>query len=179
MATTPTNLPAKGSTKTPTRGQGNNVRPFESVRREFDRLFDELDRNSWLSPWSLFGGAPTTPTTRESAWMATPAIDVIERDDAYEITAEMPGMTEEDIEVSLVNGTISISGEKREDTTDQSADRYVRERRFGSFERSLALPDDVRADKIQANYTKGVLHVTLPKDRDAQSAKRRIDVKKS
>jgi HSP20 family protein len=111
--------------------------------------------------------------------MATPAIDVIERDDAYEITAEMPGMTEEDIEVSLVNGTISISGEKREDTTDQSADRYVRERRFGSFERSLALPDDVRADKIQANYTKGVLHVTLPKDRDAQSAKRRIDVKKS
>ena len=178
MANTGTNLPVKDSAKTPTRGSGGAGHPFESIRREFDRLFEDLDRNSWLAPFSLFGGTPAKPSNGESAWMTTPAVDVVERTDAYEITAEMPGMDEKNIEVSLVNGGLSIHGEKREDTTDESADHYVRERRFGSFERSFALPDDVSVDKIQANYANGVLRVTLPKNPSAQSAKRRIDVKK-
>ncbi len=176
MTDTGSNLPVKDAAKTPARSGGH---PFESIRREFDRLFEDLDRNAWLAPFSLFGGSVSKPTNGEPAWMATPVVDVVERDDAYEITAEMPGMDEKNIEVSLANGGISIRGEKREDTTDESADHYVRERRFGSFERSFALPDDVNADSIKANYANGVLRVTLPKNPNAQPAKRRIEVKKA
>lgn len=179
MADTGTNLPVKDSAKTPARTSWASGHPFESIRREFDRLFADLDRNSWIAPLSLFGGTLSTSANGEPAWMTTPAVDVVERDDAYEITAEMPGMDEKNIDVSLANGGISIRGEKREDTTDESADHYRRERRFGSFERSFALPDDVNADNIQANYANGVLRVTLPKNPNAQPAKRRIDVKKT
>lgn len=179
MAGTATSLPVKKSANTPAQPPRAPGNPFESIRREFDRLFADLDRNSWLAPFSLFGGTLSTPADSEPAWMTTPAVDVVERDHAYEITAEMPGMDEKNIEVVLANGGISIRGEKREDTTDESADHYVRERRFGSFERSFALPDDVNADNIQANYANGVLHVTLPKNPNAQPSKRRIDVKKT
>lgn len=179
MADTGTSLPVKNSTNAPAHHPRASGNPFESIRREFDRLFADLDRNSWLAPFSQFGGALSKPANGEPAWMTTPAVDVVERDDAYEITAEMPGMDEKNIEVLLSNGGISIRGEKREDTTDESADHYVRERSFGSFERSFALPDDVNADNIQANYANGVLRVTLPKNPNAQPAKRRIDVRKT
>tara|TARA_R110002020_G_scaffold32448_4_gene99835 strand:- start:5973 stop:6509 length:537 start_codon:yes stop_codon:yes gene_type:complete len=177
MVTTATNLPVKKAAQTPARGTGLLEHPFESVRREFDRLFEEMDRNSWLAPFSLFNGAPAK-TGNGPAWMATPAVDVVERDDAYEITADMPGMDDKNIDVSLANGGLTIHGEKREDSTDESVDHYIRERRYGAFERRFALPEDVNADKIQASYANGVLRVTLPKNPGAASAKRRIDVKK-
>tara|TARA_R110002124_G_scaffold114535_54_gene269781 strand:+ start:4932 stop:5468 length:537 start_codon:yes stop_codon:yes gene_type:complete len=178
MANSGNNLTVKEGAKP----QGRNLtfgQPFDNIRRDFDRLFGELDRNLLLAPFSLFGGPVTGPTNGDADWFAVPAVDVVEKTDAYEITAEMPGMDEKDIEVSLVDGGISIHGEKRQDTTDDSADRYVRERRFGSFERNFALPDGVNADKIEANYANGVLRVKLPKDPNAQSPKRRIAVTKN
>ena len=179
MTDTGTNLPVNDSAQTPARTSWASGHPFESIRREFDRLFADLDRSSWLAPFSLFGGTLSKPSNGGPAWMTTPAVDVVEHDDAYEITAEMPGMDEKNIEVSLANGGISIRGEKQEDKTDESADHYVRERRFGSFERRFAVPDDVNADTIQAKYANGVLRVTLPKNPNAQPARRRIDVKKT
>ena len=178
MANSGTSLPIKDSAKTPNRSPAQ-AQPFESIRREFDRLFEELDRNSWFSLPALFGRAPARTDNGGSAWMTVPAVDVVEREDAYEIIAEMPGMDEKDIEVALVNGGISIHGEKRENITDESADHYLRERRFGSFERSFALPEDVSADKIAAKYANGVLHVTLPKNPNPPHPKRRIAVTKN
>ena len=174
MASTATNLPIKTTAKSPTRSAGMFGHPFESVRREFDRLFEELDRNSWLAPFSLFGGTPAKSANGGAVWMTMPAVDVVERDDVYEILADMPGMDEKNIEVAIANGGLSIHGEKQEDKTDESADHYVRERRFGSFERSFALPEVVNAD----SYANGVLHVTLPKKPGAPTSKRRIEVKK-
>lgn len=175
MGNNETNLPIKEGSKTPGRGLASG-QPFESIRREFDRLFGELDRNLWLAPFSLSYGPLTGPANGDTDWLAVPAVDVVEKPDAYEITAEMPGMDEKDIEVSLVDGGISIHGEKRQDTTDEKADRYVRERRFGSFDRRFALPDDVSADQIQANYANGVLRVKLPKNPNALPPRRRIAV---
>jgi HSP20 family protein len=178
MANSGTNLTVKEGAKAPALGLASG-QSFDSIRREFDRLFGELDRNLWLAPFSLFNGPATSSANGDSDWFAVPAVDVVEKPDAYEITAEMPGMDEKDIEVSLVDGGISIHGEKRQDKADESAGRYVRERRFGSFERSFALPDDVSAEHIQANYANGVLRVKLPKNPNAQSPKRRIPVTKN
>ena len=94
-----------------------------------------------------------------------PAIDVAETDKAYEITAELPGMEEKNVEVKLANGVLSIKGEKQEDKEEKDKNYYMRERNFGSFERSFQVPDDVEADKIAASFKNGVLLVTLPKGR--------------
>jgi HSP20 family protein len=175
MGDSGSNLTVKEGARSPGRGPAFG-QPFDSIRREFDRLFGELDRNLWLAPLSRSGGSATDPANGDADWFAVPAVDVVENPDAYEITAEMPGMDEKDIEVSLVDGAISIHGEKREDRRDEKADRYLHERRFGSFERSFALPGDVSADQIQASYANGVLRVKLPKNPNAQPPKGRITV---
>lgn len=176
MADTKSNLPIKGADKAPSTGA--SWHPFESIHREFDRLFADMDRMQWLSPFSRMAGVVPKAGNGETPWMSAPAVDVIEKNDAYEITADLPGMDEENIEVALVNGGLSIRGEKREEARDESADHYVRERRFGAFERSFSLPEGVNADKIEANYANGVLRVVLPKDPNAKAAKRRIDIRK-
>ena len=178
MANNGTSVSVKDGAKPPAPSP-SSTQPFDSIRREFDRLFGELDRNLWLSPLSLFSSPIAAPGNGGADWLTMPAVDIVEKPDAYEITAEMPGMDEKDIEVSLVDGGISIHGEKREDTTDDGAGRHVRERRFGSFVRSFSLPDDVDPDQIQANYANGVLRVKLPRNPETKSAKRRIEVTKN
>jgi HSP20 family protein len=95
----------------------------------------------------------------------------------YEIAAELPGMDEKNIEVKLVNGTLTIKGEKQEEKEEKKKDYYVNERRFGSFERSFAVPESVDEAKIEAAFKKGVLTVTLPKKAEAQTPAKKIEVK--
>jgi HSP20 family protein len=151
--------------------------PFESLRREIDRLFDEFNGGFWRSPFrgSLFD---VTPFRRASADLtALPAVDVSETDKAYEITAELPGMDEKNVEVKVANGILTIKGEKQGEKEEKQKDYYMRERSFGSFERSFQVPDDVDGDKIEASFKKGVLSVTLPKNAEAQKAAKKITVK--
>lgn len=112
-----------------------------------------------------------------SSWVATPAIDFVERDNAFEVTAELPGLDEKNIEVKLVNGVLTIKGQKEEDKVEKKEDFHLRERRFGSFTRSLRVPDTVNSDKIEAGFKKGVLTVTLPKTPEAQKPVKKIEVK--
>jgi HSP20 family protein len=107
-------------------------------------------------------------------------MDIAETEKAYEITAELPGMSESDVEVIASNGDLTIKGEKKEEKEEKEEkkkDYYLSERRYGSFERRMQIPKGVDADKIEATFKKGVLTVTLPKTPQAQKPEKKISVK--
>lgn len=153
---------------------GGTWRPFEALRREMDRLFDDFGDDFWSRP---FRPMAALERNLPKKFVASPAVDVTETDKAYEITAELPGMDEKNIEVNVASGGITIKGEKKEETEQKEKDYYVSERRYGSFERYFGLPDDVDADKIEAIFGNGVLKVTLPKTAEAQQPAKKIEVK--
>jgi len=170
----PTKLPVK--TEKPTTSPASWA-PFEGLRHEIDRLFDDFNGGFFRSPFRGRGFDVAPFWKREGTWPAAPAVDFTDAEKAYELTAELPGMDEKNVEVKVVNGVLSIKGEKQEDKEEKKKDYYLRERNYGSFERSFQLPDGVDADKIEASYKKGVLTVTLPKKLEAQKAAKKIDVK--
>jgi HSP20 family protein len=171
MAEAATQLPMK-TEKTQAVG-----RPFASLRREIDHLFENFDRDFWGFPWrrSAFDVEPLW--RRELTFAANPAVDITESDKFYEITAELPGLDEKDIEVKLANGGLTIKGERQEDKEQKQKDYYLRERYFGSFERYFRVPEGVDPNKIEATFKKGVLTVTLPKSPEAQKTEKKIEVK--
>lgn len=151
-------------------------RPFEGLRREVDRLFDDFN----LNPFHLPLRRPAfdlEPFWQADSWVAQPAMDLVERDSAFELTAEMPGLDERNIEVDVANGVLTVKGQKEEDKVEKKEDFRLRERRFGSFVRSVRLPETVEADKIEASFKNGVLKVTLPKKPEAQKPIKKIEVK--
>jgi len=147
--------------------KNQGMEPFGSLQREIDRLFDQFSRGV-LAPMAGFSG--------DGSGALTPRIDVSETDKTIEVTAELPGVEEKDVEVTLVENTLTIKGETREEQTSENERFHLRERRFGSFVRSIALPNSVDAEKIEAVNENGVLTLTLPK---AEAVKpKRIEVKK-
>lgn len=151
---------------------GAAFRPFETLRKEVDRLFEDFGDDFWRRPFRPFAGL-------ERSLSKPFAVDVTESDKAYEITAELPGMDEKDIEVNVANGGIAIKGERKEESEEKHKDYYVSERRYGAFERYFGLPESVDVDKIAATFKNGVLRVTLPKIAEAQTPARKIEVKAS
>ncbi len=150
--------------------------PLERLRREMDRLFDDFTGGFWRG--SPFDMAPFRRA--EATFRTMPAVDVAETDKAYEITAELPGLDEKNVEVRLANGVLSIKGEKqeeKEEKEEKEKDYYRCERSFGSFERSFQVPDDVEENKIEASFKNGILSVTLPKSAEAQKQAKKIEVK--
>ena len=93
------------------------------------------------------------------------------------MTAELPGLDEKNIEVNVANGVLTVKGQKEEEKVEKKEDFHLRERRFGSFARSVRIPDAVDADKIEANFKNGVLKVTLPKKPEARKPVKKIEVK--
>lgn len=150
--------------------------PLMSLRDEIDRLFDNVFAAplGWhmfeLDPFRRFGTLP-------SMGDITPHTDVSETDAAIEITAELPGLEEEDVEVTLADGVLTVKGEKRTERDDKGADYHLSERRYGSFHRTFRLPETVDSDRIAARVDKGVLTVTLPKTPKPETQARRIKVK--
>jgi len=173
MAENITKLPVKMEKTTAPTSQ--MWQPFESLRREIDRMFDDFHGRIWRSP---FRGSFFEPFRRgEVALTALPAVDVIETDKAYEITAELPGIDEKNVEVKVANGILTIKGEKQDEKEEKDKGYYKRERSFGSFERGFEVPDSVDTDKIEATFKKGVLTLTLPKSAEAQKGEKKIAVK--
>ena len=148
--------------------------PLDDLRREVDRLFEDFN-GGWLRPFRP--SLPTLELLRGDVAWNTPAVDIVEKDKSFEITAELPGLDEKNIEVTLRNGNIVIKGEKQEEKEEKSRDYYLHERQFGSFERAFTLPDGVELDKIEASFNKGVLTVALPKTAAAQKPEKKITVK--
>lgn len=175
MAEAATKVPVKTEKKAPERTTAlQRPSPFESLRREVDRLFEDFD--FWRSPFrrSAFELAPSWAAEPD---FSAPAVDIVEKDNAYEVTAELPGMDEKDIEVKLANGGMMIRGEKQEEKEEKRKDYHLHERHFGSFERYFTLPEGVDADKIEASFKKGILTVTLPKKPEAIKSEKKIEVK--
>ena len=136
------------------------LREMMGLRRAMDRLFD-----------SAMVGAPSWEGT--SRWEL--ALDVSESDDAYQVKASLPGIDPEDIDITYNANTLTIKGEIKEEKEVEEARYHVRERRFGSFSRSISLPSAIDASGIQANYDKGVLKLNLPKAEEAKP--KRIEIK--
>ena len=156
-------------------------RPLESLRKEIDRLFDDFGIGAWRSPVrsSFFDIDPFRRA--KAAFSGVPAVDVTETEKGYKVVAELPGMDEKNIEVKIANGMLTIKGEKQEEKEEEKQeekqDYYLRERSFGSFERTFPVPDGVELDKVDASFKKGVLTVTLPKTAGAQKTEKKITVK--
>jgi HSP20 family protein len=152
-------------------------RPFESLRREVDRLFQDFEHGAWRNPFSgsLFDTEPLW--RRHMSWGTAPAVDIVEKDGSYEVTAELPGMDEKNIEVNVANGCLTIKGEKQEEKEEKKKDYYLQERHYGSFERRFQVPEGVDSGKIDASFKKGVLTVTLPKTAEAKKAEQKIAIK--
>jgi len=138
--------------------------PFVSLQREIDRLFDDFGKG--FPSFGDFGG--------KSAAML-PTMDVAETDKEIEVTAELPGLEEKDVQINVVENVLTIRGEKKAEKEQKDKNYRLVERSYGSFERSLELPDGVNLDAIKATIDKGVLKVTVPKPTPAQVKK--VEVK--
>jgi HSP20 family protein len=123
------------------------AREVDSLQSEVNRVFD-----------AFFGNGAGTRTRR---WV--PAMDLVETDDHLVLRADLPGMTQDDVEIEVKDGVLTISGERKAEHEDKSEGYYRVERTFGRFSRSLTLPKGVEAERINAGFTDGVLEVRIPK----------------
>jgi HSP20 family protein len=145
----------------PTRSDGD---PFAVLRRDLDRLFDGMMTSSLVPLWSDH---------------MAPRIDVRETDTGLDITAELPGVEEKDVEITLDDGALTIRGEKKMETekTEEGAKGWrMSERAYGSFLRTVALPFEVDDKGVKATFENGVLKVALPRSAKAKEHTRKIPV---
>ena len=149
---------------------------FDNLRREIDRVFENFHMG-WRFPLARPAFDVERLLPRETTFAIVPAVDVVEKEAAYEITAELPGMDNKDIELKLANDTLTIKGEKKDEKEEKEKDYYLCERHYGAFQRAFRVPEGIDADKIVANFARGVLTVILPKTAQAQKAAKKIDVK--
>lgn len=155
---------------------GHAWQPLETLRREIDRVFDSFHRGAWLSPFGRTEVETEPFWHRELSLGAVPAVDITETDKGYEITAELPGMDEKNVEVKFAEGMLTIKGEKHEEKEEKKKDYYLSERHYGSFQRSFRVPEGIDSDKIAANFKKGVLTVSLPKSAQALKKEKKIAI---
>jgi HSP20 family protein len=140
-----------------------------SLFREIEKTFDDFSRRGPFSGSAGFGNG-----------VAAPKVDVAEGKDAIEVTAELPGVDEKDIDITLANGVLTIRGEKRaeRDETDKDKNWHVIERSYGAFSRSIELPYDPDTAKVEAKFDKGVLRVSLPKPAEIAKKEKKIEIRK-
>jgi len=146
---------------------------WRSLRTEMDRLFDRFSGGFGFPP---FGRMPdVAPSFRTELTMPVPAVDITEDETGCKITAELPGLEEKDVEVTLSDDVLTIKGEKGAETEKKDRNTYLSERSYGAFQRAFVLPDGTDREKISASVAKGVLTVTVPKAAPAQ--RKTIEVK--
>lgn len=139
--------------------------PFSLLRQEMNSLFDNFFRGFETEPFESRLGA------------FSPRVDVAETDKEIKVTAELPGMDDKDIDVSLTKDMLTIRGEKKEEKEEKSKSFYRMERSYGSFSRTVPLPTEIDTNKVKAEFKKGILSVTLPKTQQAIKETKKIQVK--
>jgi HSP20 family protein len=142
----------------------NPFRDIEKVRSEIDRLWDTF----------LFGRPQKRDFWEEVEWL--PVVDVAETKNEIVVNAEVPGMDPKEFDISLNEGTLTIKGEKKQEKEEKEENYHLIERRYGTFTRSIPLPQEVESDKIGASYKNGVLKITLPKSGEAMKKEIKIKV---
>jgi len=160
--------------------------PLLALREEVDHLFDNFFSGFELGPFGDFGRTMRTDPFRrfEGAFaglnparnMMSIKADVRETDDVYRIEAEMPGVEEDGIDVSVADGMLTISGEKKEEKKEDREDYHLTERHYGSVKRTFPVPETVDLSKAEASFKSGVLHITLPKKALANAKPKKIPI---
>jgi HSP20 family protein len=143
--------------------------PFMALQEEMNRLFDRF--------WH---GVPAEVTEGAWPWTAgafAPRVDVSETDNDIRVTAELPGMDDKDLEVTITRDSLTIRGEKKAESETKKEGYFHAERHFGSFQRTIPLPREVVTDKAEATFKKGVLTVVLPKTEQVKTETRKVPVK--
>lgn len=141
----------------------------DDVDRMFDRFFNDFGLSGFRSGSHMLEGIAGS--------VLKPRLDLGATDKAYTISVEIPGVSEEDVSLELVNDTLIIRGEKKQEKEEKNKNFYRLERSYGSFQRTLSLPEDVNRDKIIANFKKGVLHITIPRIELPGNRGRQIEIK--
>jgi len=140
------------------------------LREEMNQLFEDF-----------FSSSPMTmsPFSEETSLAGdfVPSMDIKESEREITVSAELPGMEAEDIDISITGNTLTITGEKKSEIEEKSERYYRSERSYGSFRRSIPLPDSVQEEKIEATYQQGVLKVSLPKEPGSEKGTKRIEIK--
>jgi HSP20 family protein len=134
-------------------------------RHGFNRMLDQTFQD-------FFAGRPSEDVASRG-WV--PAVDIRETDDLLTLLVELPGLKNEDVEITLENGVLTVHGERKFEKDVKEENYHRIERSYGAFTRSFTLPRNVQADKVKATFVDGVLHVDLPKSEDSRP--RRIDIK--
>jgi HSP20 family protein len=171
METAMADVPVEVKKATPAEAPVPDV--WRSLRSEMDRLFDRFGVPSLRRMFDIEPGWRRVSSFSFSA----PAIDMSEDDKAYKITAELPGLDAKDVDVSVSGNTLVLKGEKRQEKEEKNKNYFFSERAYGSFQRAFELSTTVDRDKIAADYSKGVLTITLPKTAEAQKQAKKIEVK--
>ena len=170
MATTPVEV----KRTTPAPAPAPAVDSWRQLRNEMERLFDRFGFG--VPPFRGWFDLEPALQVRTSFTMPSPAIDIIEEDKDYKLSAELPGMAEKDVEVVVSGDTLTVKGEKKQETERKEKNYTLSERSYGAFTRAFYLPDGVDRDKITAEFAKGVLTVPLPKS-EAAAKPKTIEVK--
>jgi HSP20 family protein len=145
--------------------------PFLSLREEMNQMFDDF----FTRP---FGMRPYDALEKQIKGFS-PRMDVVEDDQQITITAELPGMDENEINLGLKDNNLIITGTKKSEKTEKGKTYYRSERSYGSFKRMVALPDSIDADRISAEFKKGVLKIHVPKLPEIERKAKRIEIKRS
>ena len=149
--------------------------PVEVMPRwgEVDRWFDRLTEDFWRRPFPSLMLGDRWPVSMMS--MKAPSLDVFEEKDELVVKADLPGLSKEEIEVTVTGNVVTLKGEKKKEEEVKEKDYYRRERSYGSFVRSVELPCEVKSEQIKANFKDGVLEVRMPKTDEAK--KKSVSVK--
>ena len=139
--------------------------PFTELHQRMDDLFDDF-----------FQGFGTGLSRFEPRHVITPSVDVSETDEEVRVTADLPGMDEKDIQVSMDDDLLTIKGEKKQEQEEKKRNYYMVERSYGEFQRVIPVPASVDKDKVKAAFKKGVLTVTLPKMPEQKAKKKAIEI---
>lgn len=163
---------AKDVTRTEPESSRRPVDFLDMMRADLDRVFDRFERT-----WPSLGGFGLAQRQGQSAGSAR--LDVREEQDKIVIEADLPGMEEKDVAVTLASGLLTIKGERKSERDEKKGDYHIAERTFGRFERTLRLPDGIDESRVEASFDKGVLKIVAPKLPEAVKAERKIEIKKS
>jgi HSP20 family protein len=142
-------------------------RPFSSLQREMNSVFDNFFRGFDVAPRGFAEGLESF----------SPSIDVKENDKEFIIKAELPGVEEKDIDVTVTNDSVTIKGEKKEEKEDKDKNYYYMERSYGSFCRVIPLEAEIESGKVEARFKNGILDIKLPKSQSAKAKGTKVSIK--
>lgn len=157
---TPTNVPATR------RDNGGQVSPFDALQSQIDRVFSDFSRGFGL-PRSLW----------DNESQPLPSLELREEGNKVMLSAELPGVAEDDIDIAVDGQMLTISGEKKSEHESKEGQGFRSERTYGSFSRSISLPFDIDPDRVDARFDRGVLKLTIEKPAEAQQSVKKIPIK--